>query len=76
MSRIAGLIDKEKNRRIVSSMFSSDAPDTKEERSSESPLTEHLVTLERVIFEEGVIIDKTRSETLISELQLIANELA
>ena len=78
MSRLAGLINKEKNRKIVSSMFSSDSvesPSNTETRSV-NPLSEHLVTLERVIFEEGVMIDKVRSEVLISELEDIANQLS
>jgi hypothetical protein len=73
MSRLAGLINKEKNRKIVSSMFSSDSVESKPntEPLSANPLSEHLVTLERVIFEEGVMIDKTRSEVLISELEAV-----
>jgi len=78
MSRLAGLINKEKNRRIVSAMFSSDSPESlsSAETLSANPLSDHLVTLERVIFEEGVMIDKARSEVLISELEEIANELS
>jgi hypothetical protein len=78
MSRLAGLINKEKNRRIVSSMFSSDSSESLSCREplSASPLSEHLVTLERVIFDEGVMIDQARSEILISELEEIANELS
>ena len=76
MSRLAGLINKEKNRRIVSEMFSSDDALTPDKGVlSASPLCDQLLTLERVIFEEGVIIDKTRSEVLISELEAIASEL-
>lgn len=79
MSRLAGLINKEKNRRIVSAMFSSsDAPVSLActETLTENPLSEHLVTLERVIFEDGVRIDKARTDVLISELEAIANTLA
>jgi|GEM_PF-5574071 len=75
MSRLAGLINKEKNRRIVSEMFSSDETSTPEKESDASPLCDQLITLERVIFEEGAVIDKTRSEVLISELEAIASEL-
>jgi len=59
-------------------MFSSDYPEplSSTEMLSAHPLSEHLVTLERVIFEEGVMIDKARSEVLISELEDIANELS
>ena len=78
MSRLAGLITKEKNRGLVSSMFSSNStePVPDSETLSAKPLTEHLVTLERVIFEEGVMIDKASSEVLISELEDIANQLS
>jgi hypothetical protein len=77
MSRLAGLINKEKNRRIVSAMFSSGAPETLSnvDALSESPLSDQLITLERVIFEEGVVIDQACSDVLISELEAIANEL-
>jgi len=78
MSRLAGLINKEKNRGIVSAMFSSDSTESlsSAEALSENPLSDHLVTLERVIFEEGVMIDKARSKVLVSELEAIASELS
>lgn len=76
MSRLAGLINKEKNRRIVSEMFSSDKVlNSDKEVFSASALCDQLLALERVIFEEGVIIDKARTEVLILELEAIAGEL-
>ena len=78
MSRLAGLINKEKNRRIVSSMFSSNSNEALPcvEALSDNPLSEHLVILERVIFEEGVVIDQACSDVLILELEDIVKELS
>ncbi|MFT7371936.1 MAG: hypothetical protein ACI9T9_000615 [Oleiphilaceae bacterium] len=77
MSRLAGLINKEKNRRIVSAMFSSYAPDSLSNAGTlaENPLSDHLVVLEKVLFGGGVTIDKARTDVLISELEAIANTL-
>lgn len=78
MSRLAGLINKEKNRRVVSSMFSSDATAVLpcSEPLADNPLSEPLIVLERAIFEDGVMIDESRSKLLISELEAIASTLS
>jgi len=67
MSLIADLIKQEKNRRIVKKMFGS-------ESLPATTLTDQIQALEKVIFEE-TSIDKTNSQTIITELEAIARSL-
>ena len=74
MTRLAGLISKEKNRRVVSSMFSSNSEFPEAPISNQ--LSDHLVVLERVIFDNDVEISQAKTASLISELEIIALALA
>ena len=76
MSLLADLINKEKNRRIVTDIFSSDtsASVTRVTPSSDKTLNEQLLKLEIAIFEEAKI-DTAHSEAIILELEAIARSL-
>jgi len=76
MSLLADLISKEKNRRIVTEIFSSDtsASVTRVTSSSTNSLNDQLLKLETAIFDE-CDIKKLNSEAVILELEAIARSL-
>jgi len=76
MSLLADLISKEKNRRIVTEIFSSDtsASVTRVIPSSPESLNDQLLKLEAAIFEEANM-DTANSEAIILELEAIARSL-
>jgi len=76
MSLLADLISKEKNRRIVTEIFSSDtsASVTRVIPPSTESLNDQLLKLEAAIFEEANM-DTANSEAIILELEAIARSL-